>query len=387
MSILDLSLCQECAQILEEAVTLYRGDFLADFYLDDSGEYEEWAQARREYYRRQVLDALAILATMALRRRDYGAAERYATQQVEIDNLRESGYRQLMEALALGGRREQALAVYEACRRVLAEELGMAPAARTTAYYDQIVAGELQFDRLPAQDVRGYELKEPIDEGAYGVLYRALQPAVMREVAVKVIHRRHADNPDFIRRFEAEAQTIARLEHPYIVPLYDYWRDPDGAYLVMRYLRGGSLLSALQSGPWRVERAAAMLEQVAGALAAAHRMGVVHRDIKPGNILLDEAGNAYVADFGIATALSSGPQVTPEGAVASTLDYISPEQILGEPVTPQTDVYSLGAVLYETLTGEKPFADVPVARLLYSQLHEPYSPRHGLAAGHSRRCR
>jgi WD40 repeat protein len=139
----------------------------------------------------------------------------------------------------------------------------------------------------------------------------------------------------------------------------------------MRYMRGGSLLSALQSGPWRVERAAAMLEQVAGALAAAHRMGVVHRDIKPGNILLDEAGNAYLADFGIATALSSGPQVTPDGAVASTLDYISPEQILGEPVTPQTDVYSLGAVLYETLTGEKPFADVPVARLLYSQLHDP----------------
>jgi WD40 repeat protein/DNA-binding SARP family transcriptional activator/tRNA A-37 threonylcarbamoyl transferase component Bud32 len=366
---LDLSLCQDCAQHLEEAVSLYRGDFLADFYLDDSGAYEEWAQARREYYRRQVLDALAILTTMALRRREFAAAERYAAQQVDLDNLRESGYRQLMEALALSGRREQALAVYEACRRVLAEELGMGPAARTTAYYDQIVAGELQFDRLPAHGVRGYELKEPIDEGSYGVLYRALQPAVMREVAIKVIRRQYADNPDFIRRFEAEAQTIARLEHPHIVPLYDYWRDPDGAYLVMRYLRGGSLLAALQTGPWRLERAAAMLEQVAGALSAAHRMGVVHRDIKPGNILLDEAGNACVADFGI--AMSSGPQITPEGAVASTLDYVSPEQILGEPVTPQTDVYSLGAVLYETLTGEKPFAGVPVARLLYSQLHEP----------------
>jgi DNA-binding SARP family transcriptional activator/tRNA A-37 threonylcarbamoyl transferase component Bud32 len=368
---LDLSLCQECAQHLAEAVTLYRGDFLADFYLDDSSEYEEWAQARREYYRRQVLDALAILATMALRRRDYGAAERYAAQQVDIDNLRESGYRQLMEALALSGRREQALAAYDSCRRVLAEELGMAPAARTTEHYDKIRAGDLQFDRLPARGVRGYELKEPLDEGAYGMLYRAVQPAIMREVAVKVIRPQYADNPEFIRRFEAEAQTVARLEHPHIVPLYDYWRDPEGAYLVMRYMRGGSLLAALKAGPWSAGRAAALLEQVAGSLAYAHHHGVVHRDIKPSNILLDGAGNAYLADFGIARELKRGEQAATEATVASTLDYASPEQILGEPVTPQTDIYSLGAVLYEILTGEKPFGDATVPRLLYSQLNEP----------------
>jgi DNA-binding SARP family transcriptional activator len=188
---LDLFRCEACARILEEAMTLYRGDFLTDFYLDDSGEYEEWAQARREYFRRKVLDALAILTTMALRRREFAVAERYAAKQLDIDNLRESGYRQLMEALALSGRREQALATYDACHRVLAEELGMAPTARTTSHYEKIVAGELQFDRLPEQGVRGYELKEPLDEGATGVLYRAVQPAVMREVAVKVIHRRH----------------------------------------------------------------------------------------------------------------------------------------------------------------------------------------------------
>lgn len=368
---LDLFLCPDCTQGLEAAMALYVGDFLADFYLEDSNEFEEWAQSRRAYYRRKALDALAILATMALRRRDYASAERFAHRQLEIDNLRESGYRQVMQALALSGRREQALAAYETCRRVLAEELGMAPAARTTETYEKILAGDLQFDRLPAQGVRGYELKEPLDEGAYGTLYRAVQPAIMREVAVKVIRRQYADNPEFIRRFEAEAQTVARLEHPHIVPLYDYWRDPDGAYLVMRYMRGGSLLSALKAGPWSAERAAALLEQLAGSLAYAHYHGVVHRDIKPGNILLDGAGNAYLADFGIAKALRPGEPLAAEATITGTLDYVSPEQILGEPVTPQSDIYSLGAVLYETLTGEKPFGDATVPKLLYSQLHEP----------------
>jgi hypothetical protein len=131
-----------------------------------------------------------------------------------------------------------------------------------------------------------------------------------------------------------------------------------------------------------------MLEQVAGALASAHRQGVVHRDIKPGNILLDEVGNAYLGDFGIAKELSSGPQPTPEGAAASTLDYVSPEQILGEPVTPQTDVYSLGAVLYETLTGEKPFAGAARGQAALQPAARADSPRRGLPAGHPRagRC-
>lgn len=368
---LDLTLCRQCAAELEQAVSLYRGDFLTDFYLDDSNEFEEWAHARREYFRRKNLDALETLTTMALRAADYGAAQTYAEKQLDIDNLRESAYRQLMESLALSGRREQALAVYDNCRRVLAEELGMAPTTRTTEYYQTILAGDLQFDRSSMQGVRGYELKEPIGEGAYGIIYRAVQPAIHREVAMKVIRRKYADDPEFIRRFESEAQIVARLEHPYIVPLYDYWRDPQGAYLAMRYMRGGSLLNELRAGPWDAARAAGMLEQIAGALTIAHQQGVIHRDIKPGNILLDEAGNAYLADFGIAKDQAREQQLTADGALVGTLDYVSPEQIMSDAVTPQSDIYSLGAVLYETLTGEKPFSDASIARLLYSHLHEP----------------
>ncbi|MGD2049089.1 MAG: protein kinase, partial [Chloroflexota bacterium] len=368
---LDFLTCHDCQNDLKKAVSLYQGDFLNDFYLDDSNEFEEWAQAKREYYRRRALDALEILTTIATRQKDLGRAQAYAERQLAIDNLRESAYRQSMEILALSGRREEALALYESCRQLYAEELGMEPATRTTEIYDKILAGDLSFESPLAQGVRGYELKDEIGQGTYGAIRRAIQPSIGREVAVKVIRRGYANDPGFIRRFEAEAQTIARLEHPHIVPLYDYWRDPEGAYLVMRFFRGGSLLSALEAGPWSLEPAAKMLDQVASALSAAHQQGVVHRDIKPANILLDEAGNAYLSDFGIAKRLDGNGQLTSAGAIIGTPDYISPEQILNEEVGPQTDIYSLGAVLYETLTGEKPFPASSVANLIYKHLHDP----------------
>lgn len=240
---LDILLCRDCRQNLEEAAALYTGDFLADFYLDDSNAYEEWAEVQRQKYRRQALDSLETLATVATREASYVEARAYAERQLEIDDLRESAYRQLMKILALNGQRTEALALYESLKRLLAEELGMAPSARTTERYEQIRAGDLSFAEPVAQGVRGLELKEKIGEGTYGAIHRAVQPAMGREVAVKVIRRKYADDPEFIRRFEAEAQVIASLEHPYIVPLYDYWRDPQGAYLVMRLLRGGSLLA------------------------------------------------------------------------------------------------------------------------------------------------
>ncbi len=368
---MDLFVCPTCRHDLEAAVALYRGDFLADFYLEDSNEFDEWSQTRRETYRRKMLDSLEILTTIRTRQQEYGPAAELARRQLEIDNLRESAYRQLMEILALNGRRSEAMAVYDRCRRLLAEELGMAPSKRTTQIYDKIVAGDLRFDTPAEQGIRGYQLADEIGSGAYGSIYRAVQPSVGREVAVKVIRRKYANDPEFVRRFEAEAQMVARIEHPYIVPLYDYWRDPEGAYLVMRYLRGGNLQTALKNGPWDLDQAARLLDQVAVALAAAHRAGVVHRDIKPANILLDETGNAFLTDFGIAKDLTGDMQLTGEGAVIGTPDYISPEQILSGPVTSQTDIYSLGAVLYETLTGEKPFPDSSVANLIYKHLHEP----------------
>lgn len=368
----ELLTCLTCYQTLQTAVSLYHGHFLNDFYLDDSNEFEAWAETTRQHYRRKILDALDILTTIAIRQATYLEARTYAEQQIALDNLHESAYRQLMQILALSGQRAAALALYDSYRRLLAEELGMAPAAQTTGLYEKIQSGELHFDQPQIPGVRGYELKEEIGAGAYGIIHRAVQPAIGREVAVKIIRPRYANDPAFIRRFEAEAQIIAHLEHPHIVPLYDYWREPGGAYLVMRLLRGGNLLTKLQKGAWTFERTRTFLDQIAAALNAAHQQGIVHRDIKPANILFDSADNAYLSDFGIAKDLTQERQLTGTGDIVGTLDYISPEQLQAAAVTPQSDIYSLGAVLYEMLTGEKPFADLPLAAVVHSHLSTPF---------------
>ncbi|MFN2211820.1 MAG: protein kinase domain-containing protein, partial [Anaerolineales bacterium] len=216
---------------------------------------------------------------------------------------------------------------------------------------------EIGLEDLSGRAIRGYELGDRIGEGGFGVVYRAVQPLVEREVAVKIILPRYADHPEFIRRFEAEAQLVARLEHPYIVPLYDYWREPGAAFLVMRLMRGGSLHSLLKDGPLSLDFILRLLNQVGSALYSAHRMGVIHRDLKPANILLDEDQNTYLADFGVAKNLGN-PEQTSDTLLAGIIGspaYVSPEQIRSEPVRPQADIYALGVLLFELLTGRLPF--------------------------------
>ncbi|HEY3184052.1 MAG TPA: protein kinase, partial [Gaiellaceae bacterium] len=211
------------------------------------------------------------------------------------------------------------------------------------------------------RSVRGYELREQVGAGDFGVVYRAYQPSVGREVAIKVIRPELVNQAAFIRRFEAEAQLVAQLEHPHVVSLYDYWRDPEGAYLVMRWLRGGSLRQALERGPWKVEAASRLLAQVGGALAYAHRQGVVHRDLKPANVLLDEEGHAYLSDFGIAARLSDPDD--PRRLVSGSPAYLPPEEISGAAHTPRSDLYGLGLLTFELLTGERPPMDTPLPPL------------------------
>ncbi|MEO8391925.1 MAG: protein kinase [Chloroflexota bacterium] len=206
--------------------------------------------------------------------------------------------------------------------------------------------------------VKGYELRERIGAGGFGTVYRAFQPSVGREVAIKVILPQYANHPDFVRRFEVEAQVVARLEHPHIVPLYDFWRDPEGTYLIMRLLRT-SLRDALGDGKWSLEATARLLDQISSALMIAHREGIVHRDVKPSNILLDEDNNAYLADFGIAKDVhmrTAGSGIDADEGAGSS-EYVSPEQIRSQEVTSRSDLYSLGYVLYEMLTGHSPFPE------------------------------
>jgi WD40 repeat protein/transcriptional regulator with XRE-family HTH domain len=229
---------------------------------------------------------------------------------------------------------------------------------------------------LTGRAIRGYALAERIGIGGMGSVYRAVQPNVEREVAIKIILPAFANHPDFIRRFEAEAQLVARLEHPHIVPLYDYWREPGVAYLVMRLLRGGNVQNLLKQGPLPMDTTAHLLEQICFALNAAHRIGVIHRDLKPANVLLDEDVNAYLADFGIAKNLGDPDfeHQTQANAMIGSPQYMSPEQIRSLSIRPQTDVYCLGIMLYEMLTGALPFAGPTPLDMIQQHISMPIPP-------------
>jgi transcriptional regulator with XRE-family HTH domain len=244
----------------------------------------------------------------------------------------------------------------------------------------QVVPEEIGAEDLSGRAIRTYTLHDKIGAGAFGVVYRAVQPLVEREVAIKIILPQYANHPDFIRRFEAEAQLVARLEHPHIVPLYDYWRDPGVAYLVMRLLRGGNVQELLQQGALPVETTRHIIDQIGAALHSAHRAGVVHRDLKPSNVLLDEESNAYLADFGIAKNLGNPETQTQVGMVIGSPAYMSPEQINSEPIRPQADIYSLGVMLYELLTGSRPFLGPTPIDLIQQHLYAALPP---LAANRS----
>lgn len=223
---------------------------------------------------------------------------------------------------------------------------------------------------LSGRIIRGYEIQEQIGKGGFGAVYRAFQPILKREVAIKVVLPEYANSPDFIRRFEVEAELVARLEHPYITPLFDYWREPDSAYLVMRLLRGGTLDSIMESGALPLEQIASILDQISSALHIAHRNGVVHRDIKPGNILLDEDGNAYLADFGIALS-KDYESLTGDEGITGSISHTPPEQLQGGEITPQTDIYALGIILYQMLTGSHPFAESKISDMVFKHLSDP----------------
>ena len=283
--------------------------------------------------------------------------------------LRERLWGQLIVALYRSGRQGEALRAYQRAREVLSEELGIDPSAELQNLHEQVLKQDPALETV-GEPLRGYRLLEQIGEGSFGAVHRALQPQVGREVAVKVIRPTLANDPEFIRRFEAEAQLVARLEHPHVVPLYDYWREPDGAYLVMRFLRGGSLQDALVQGPLATDTAVSVVSQVGIALAAAHRQGVVHRDVKPANILFDEERNAYLSDFGIAKDVTAA-STSIQGSTPSPLAYyISPEEVRGETLTSRADIYSLGLVLFEMLSGRHPYADSPPEALPEKHLRE-----------------
>ncbi|MBN1430502.1 MAG: PD40 domain-containing protein [Anaerolineae bacterium] len=193
-------------------------------------------------------------------------------------------------------------------------------------------------------------------------VYHAYDPRFKRDVAIKVLPREFLHDPLFRTRFEREAEIIAALEHSAIVPVYDFGEDDGQLYLVMRYMAGGSLADRLEKGPYSLAEIVAVLTRLAPALDKAHAMGVVHRDLKPGNILFDEDNNSCLTDFGIAKLAETSVGLTGTGSMVGTPAYMSPEQARGDATTDgRSDIYSVGVILFEMLTGELPFqADTPM---------------------------
>ena len=220
-----------------------------------------------------------------------------------------------------------------------------------------------------------YEMVRPLGSGGMGEVYLARDKRLDRDVAIKYLSIQYAKDLAFVQRFDREAKSAASLSHPNIVSVYDRGQTEDKHYIVMEYVPGETLKDCLRrEGPVPAKTAAEVASQITAALDAAHSRGVIHRDIKPQNILVTEAGGVKVADFGIARAASHAT-ITHAGQILGTPHYISPEQAGGEPAGPRSDLYSLGVVLYEMLTGEPPYdADTPTAVMMKhmnSQLRPP----------------
>ena len=215
---------------------------------------------------------------------------------------------------------------------------------------------------MQPEKIGRYEIKSELGRGGMATVYRGYDPRFEREVAVKVLPPEllHAD-PQFKLRFEREAKIIAQLEHPSIVPVYDVGEDDNQHYFVMRYMTGGSLSDRIKKGLFSVPEATKIFEQIAPGLDEAHAKGFVHRDFKPSNILFDNKGAPYISDFGIAKMTQSQAGNMTGSAIIGTPAYMAPEQAQGDQVDGRADVYALGIILYEMLTGKQPYeADTPM---------------------------
>ncbi|MRS12581.1 MAG: Stk1 family PASTA domain-containing Ser/Thr kinase [Actinobacteria bacterium] len=222
---------------------------------------------------------------------------------------------------------------------------------------------------------RRYRVTEKIGSGGMADVYKAVDDVLGRTVAIKVLHPRYASEPNFVARFRQEAQAAANLSHPNIVNMYDWGREGETYYIVMEHVAGTDLKTLVtQRGPLDPAKAAEYAAQVCAALSVAHGYDVIHRDIKPHNIVLTPDGTIKVMDFGIARA--GNTTMTQTNSVLGTAQYISPEQAQGKPLTAASDLYSLGVTLYELATGRLPFdAETPVATALAQVNEEPVPPR------------
>ncbi len=207
-----------------------------------------------------------------------------------------------------------------------------------------------------------YQIVTPLGEGGMAAVYKAYQPGMERYVALKILPRHFAQDPQFVARFEQEAKILAKLQHPHILPVFDYGQADGYTYIVMPFLQSGALTGLMDGTPLPLTQIRRIISQVGDALDYAYSRGLIHRDVKPSNVLLDERGNCLLTDFGIAKMVESSAHLTATGGFIGTPAYMSPEQGLGQKLDGRSDIYALGIILYEMVTGRVPYkAETPMA--------------------------
>jgi len=228
-------------------------------------------------------------------------------------------------------------------------------------------------DDLVGKQIGEFHIEARIGRGGMATVYRAFQPSMNRQVALKVIlYDETNQNDEFRRRFAQEAEVVAQLEHIHILPVHAYGVAEGRAYLAMRLLSGGSLSDLLTDGALPLDHAAEIFGQIARGLAYAHSRGLIHRDLKPSNILLDDTGNAYLTDFGLAKWMVDAPELTKTGNIVGTPAYMAPEQLRGEMIDHRADIYSMGVILYHMMVGRPPFeiSSSDIISLIYQHLEK-----------------
>ena len=216
-----------------------------------------------------------------------------------------------------------------------------------------------------------YQIVAPLGEGGMAAVYRAYQPSMERYVAIKVLPRNLATSEEFIARFRREAKLLAQLQHAHILPVFDYGEEDNYPYIVMPFVSSGTLADTLLKRRLSLSQVRRVMIQMGDALSYAHARGMIHRDIKPSNILIDERGNCLLTDFGLARMVEASTKLTFSGAVMGTPIYMSPEQGTGSNIDHRSDIYSLGIILYEMVTGRVPYqAETPIA-IVFKHIQDP----------------
>jgi WD40 repeat protein/DNA-binding SARP family transcriptional activator len=367
--------CPDCLADLSEAVDLYRGDFLEGFSLRDSANFDDWQFFETESLREELASALRRLVKGHMDCDQAEAAIPYARRLVALDPLHEPAHRSLMEAYAGAGQHAAALRQYQECVRVLERELTLPPGPELTALYRRI-RDRLRRDTLTNGRILAgqFALVKTADNliarGGMAQVYQGTDIRNGEPVAIKVLRPDLvAGQPELVARFAQESEALRQLDHPNIVKLLAATEEDGQHYLVMEYV-SGSLRDLLgRQGALPVGRVLDIALDLADALTRAHRLGIVHRDLKPGNVLLAEDGTPRLTDFGLAR-LADARDLTQTGSLLGTTDYLSPEACRGQVADALSDVWALGVVLYEMLSGQRPFQRESQAATLNAILTE-----------------